>query len=76
MPDALLYTLVLVAALACPVHMWWAHRRGRRPVCCAPQRRPTPRDLEALRELRAHIEARIAEFDTDAPARQVPARSE
>jgi hypothetical protein len=73
--DAPLYFLVLVAVLACPMHMWWANRQGRRPTCCLPPPDPTPRDLDALRERRGQIEARIAALDPDVPAPQVPAGS-
>ena len=69
MPDAVVYALVLVVALACPVHMWWANRRGKRALCCAPRRQAEPRaDLDALRSRQREVEARIAELDIDAPA--------
>jgi hypothetical protein len=48
MPDALLYALVLVAALACPGHLWWVDRRGKRPLCRLPKREPAARDVDAL----------------------------
>jgi hypothetical protein len=64
MNELLLAGLVLVAALACPAHMWWAHRRGRRAACCPPrqggQRQP---DLAALQARRRQVEAQLAEFD-------------
>ena len=69
MPDAVLYALVLVVALACPLHMWWANRRGKRALCCPPRRAGDPgADLDALRARQREVEARIAELDIDAPA--------
>ena len=70
MSDALLVGLVVVAALACPLHMWWMHRRGKRAACCPPQRDHAPTDVAALRARRDEIEAQLAEFDVadDTPA--------
>jgi hypothetical protein len=67
MPDALFYALILAAVLVCPVHMWWANRRGHRPACCPPKREQPAQDLDALLERRRNIEARLAELHT-APA--------
>ena len=67
MPEALLYALILAAGLACPIHMWWANRRGHRPACCPPKRQDPPQDLDTLLQRRAQIEARLAEFAVDAP---------
>ena len=55
--------LVTVAALACPVHMWWMNRRGRRAACC-PERVDAPTDLAALRRRREEIQARLVEIDS------------
>ena len=76
MPDVALYALILVAALACPVHMWWANRRGKRALCCPPRRGgQKPADLEALRTREREVEARLAEFELDAPAAAPKTRS-
>ncbi|MGH2947932.1 MAG: hypothetical protein ACRDPC_17065 [Solirubrobacteraceae bacterium] len=64
---------LVVAALACPLHMWWAHRRGKQAVCCPPRRTQTtlPDDLEDLRARRRDVEAQLAEFEVrEAEARQ------
>lgn len=68
MPDALLYGLVLVVALACPAHMWWAGRRGRQAACCPPTIKRSPRDLEALEARRTEIQDRLAELEVEAPS--------
>ena len=63
MSEALLVGLIVVAALACPLHMWWMHRRGKQAACCPPTRDQAPDDVASLRERRAEIEAQLAEFD-------------
>ena len=63
MPDALFYALVLIAALACPVHMWWAQRRGKQAACCPPKRQSPPQDLDELVARRPRVEAQIAEIE-------------
>ena len=71
MSDLLLVALVAVAALACPVHMWWMHRRGRQALCCPPKRAPeriTSRDVDALRARRDEIEARLTDSACEQPS--------
>lgn len=74
MSDALLVGLVVVAALACPLHMWWMHRRGKRAACCPPQRDHAWTDVAALRARRDELEAQLAEFDLADEAPATPAR--
>jgi hypothetical protein len=65
--ETLVLGIAAVAALACPLHMWWMHRRGRRAACCPPSEAGTRiESLEQLRARRAEVEARLAEFDVDA----------
>ena len=74
MSQTLLTGLVLVAVLACPVHMWWMNRRGKRPACCPPRKESAPMDVTALRARRQEIEAQLAEFDVEgAPAHSASA---
>lgn len=40
MSTGLLVAVAVLAAAACPLHMWWQQRRGRRAACCSPRRRP------------------------------------
>jgi len=50
MSTALLIALIVLAGVACPLHMWWQQRRGRRAACCLPTNQShTPGDLESLR---------------------------
>ena len=68
MSHALLIALVVVAALACPLHMWWMNRRGKRPLCCPPPRKDdVPVDLETLRARRRDIDAELAQLTAGPP---------
>ena len=63
--EAVILGVAVLAGLACPVHMWWSHRRGKAASCCPPMsERTTPvEDAESLRARRAEIEARLAELE-------------
>jgi hypothetical protein len=59
-----LAALVLVVALACPVHMWWRHRRGEHPSCVPAGGAPDRDDLRARHlGLSQQLEALAAEED-------------
>jgi len=60
--DALLIALVLVAALACPLAMWWQARRGRPACIVAPRNRSegVDDDIEGVRARHDELGARIA----------------
>ena len=66
--EPLVVGLVVAAGLACPLHMWWAHRRGKQAACCPPRRTQTalPDDLDGLRARRREVEAQLAEFEVHA----------
>lgn len=68
MSETLVLGIAVVAALACPLHMWWTHRRGGQAACCPPSEADGSRTerLEQLRARRADVEARLAEFGVDA----------
>lgn len=66
-----LLLVVLAAALACPLHMLWAMRRGERPLCCPPR---TPSDEDALRERQRALAAQIAERTAPAGRSAIPDR--
>jgi hypothetical protein len=63
--EPLFIGLVFVAALACPLHMWWAHRRGKQAACCPPRKSQAslPEDIDGLRARRREVEAQLAEFE-------------
>jgi len=65
--DTLLIALVLVAALACPLAMWWQSRRGRPASCVvAPRNRAgeADDDVEGLRARHDELGARIARMES------------
>ena len=59
MTGALLVVGVLIAAVACPVLMWWRARRGHRASCCT----AAPGTLDDLRRRRAEVDATIRQGD-------------
>lgn len=69
METLLLVLLVAAAASICPAMMWWQRRRGRDPACHVPMGRRASAvagddaDLEALRDRRDVLAARIAELE-------------
>lgn len=72
MTEAIL-VLAIIAGLACPVHMWWQHRRGRQAACCPPQRgADAGLDVEGLRTRHAQLSARIAEMERTASSEPLP----
>lgn len=67
MSTAIFIVLAVVAGAACPLHMWWQQRRGRRAGCCA-ARHEQP-DLETLRARQEQLRTQIAEIESADPAR-------
>jgi hypothetical protein len=64
MSQALILGLVVVAGLACPLHMWWSHRRGRQAACCHPTLTPDgDLEIEALRARQQRLGVLIAEHE-------------
>ena len=66
--------LVVIAALACPLHMWWMQRRGKEAACCPARRSALPDDVVELRRRRQEIEAQLGELDGAQPATVAPLR--
>lgn len=60
MSQTVVLGLAVVAGLACPLHMWWSHRRGRRAACLASVAPAAESELEALSRRQAQLRALVA----------------
>jgi hypothetical protein len=61
MSQSVILGLAFAAGLACPLHMWWSHRRGRQAECCAPDGAADAGDeIEALRARQAQLSTLVA----------------
>ena len=67
MSTTLFVAVAVIATAACPLHMWWQQRRGRRAICCPPSRTRAPDDLEALRSRQEDLGRRVASLSARAP---------
>ncbi len=55
MSQGLVLALAVLAGLACPLHMWWSHRRGRHAACGPKRKLDADGQLEALRVRQQHL---------------------
>ena len=67
MSTTLLVVVVLAAALACPVHMFWQMRSGKRAACCPSGRADELRELQGRQRALGGELARRAAEDGAAP---------
>ena len=67
MSTGLLVALIVVAAAACPLHMWWQQRNGGRTFCSRSSGSGEPDDLRALGARQADLRRRLAVLSEQAP---------
>lgn len=60
MSQGVILSLAIAAGFACPLHMWWSQRRGRRAACGAPGTPAAESEIEALRSRQAHLRTLVA----------------
>lgn len=65
MSETLILLLALGAGAACPLHMWWSNRRGKRAACCPPKQEES---VEALRARRSELDRQIDALSAGQPA--------
>ncbi|MHB8659919.1 MAG: hypothetical protein ACYC91_18640 [Solirubrobacteraceae bacterium] len=72
MSQGVILGLAVVAGLACPLHMWWSHRRGRTTACGMPHvsGNDDP-ELEALRTRQIRLSSMISRHHADADGESV-----
>jgi hypothetical protein len=64
MSQGVILGLAFAAGLACPLHMWWSHRRGRQAACCAPDgAADASNEIEALRARQDQLSTLVAEHE-------------
>jgi hypothetical protein len=64
MTDWLLVVLGVAVAAICPIHIWWAHRRGSRAACCPPRTVEQPgSELEDVRARQLALSAQLRAFE-------------
>lgn len=68
MSETLILLLALGAGAACPLHMWWSNRRGKRAACCPPKREAPKESVEALRARQAALDRQIEALSAGQPA--------
>lgn len=69
MSQGLVLALAVLAGLACPLHMWSSHRRGRQTARGPTRNLDVDSQLEGLRARQQNLGALIAEHDPGATER-------
>ena len=61
MSQGVILGLAIAAGLACPLHMWWSQRRGRRAACSAPGVPSAESEIEVVLTRQAQLRTLVAE---------------
>jgi hypothetical protein len=67
-----LVAVAVFAGVACPLHMWWSHRRGR--PGCIPVGKSREGNLDSVRSAQQTLERSIAEVAARHPIEHHPRR--
>jgi hypothetical protein len=67
-----LVAVAVLAGVACPLHMWWSHRRGR--PGCMPVGKPGEGQLDSVRSAQQTLERSITEVAARHPVEHPPGR--
>ena len=67
-----LVAVAVLAGIACPLHMWWSHRRGR--PGCMPAGNRSKGELDGVRSAQQTLERTIAEVAARHPIEHHPRR--
>jgi hypothetical protein len=67
-----LVAVAVLAGVACPLHMWWSHRRGR--PGCMPAGKRSEGKLDSVRSAQQTLERSIAEVAARHPIEHHPHR--
>lgn len=70
--STVLVAVAVLAAVACPLHMWWSYRRGR--PGCIPMGKPREGKLDNVRSAQQTLERSIAEVAARHPIDHDPRR--
>jgi hypothetical protein len=67
MSQLIILGVAVLAGLACPLHMWFSHRRARQAGCWPPRRNfAHPSEFEGLRARQERLGAPIVAHDPEA----------
>lgn len=67
MSETLILLVAVVAGAACPLHMWWSNRRGKRAACRPPKREVPEESVAALRARQADLDRQIEALSAGQP---------
>ncbi|MHB8243181.1 MAG: hypothetical protein ACYDHN_14475 [Solirubrobacteraceae bacterium] len=68
--STVLVAVAVLAGIACPLHMWWSHRRGR--PGCMPASNRSEGEFDSARSAQQTLERSIAEVAARRPVEHHP----